>query len=343
MRRFALLIGIVAGLATPEALAQVIDGPKVNWKLATWGRPRAVTAGMEALKKHVEDNTGGKFTITIGYESFGGPKELLDLLKIGSLQASHICSSYYPEKLPAYGALDLPFLPTPDLDAQERVHEAFHKHPYILKELAGWNSMPFASNLLPQYEFMGRGKQPRALDDWKGMRVRALGGLGEAMKRLGGIPTSVDATEVYTSLERGVVDAVSFPGFYAHAAFKVHEVGKWFTDNLSPGTLGCPVALNVDAWKALPDSYKSLVRDAKPIVYAALKAAYKDGDDKALALFLQKGLAVIHYADEDIAAFRRVAAAPVWEDWVKVREAQGIPARELLDLINEAAKAPGKS
>ena len=341
--RALALSTIALALLVPEAVAQTADGQKVNWKLATWGRPRAVTAGMEMLKKHVEEKTCGKFTITIGYESFGGPKELLDLLKVGSLQASHICSSYYPEKLPAYGALDLPFLPIGDLDVQEQVNEAFHKDPYILKELAGWNALPYASNLLPQYEFMGKGKAPKALDDWKGMRVRAIGGLGDAMKKLGSVPTSVDATEVYTSLERGVVDAVSFPGFYAHAAFKVFEVGKWYTENMAPGTLGCPMVLNVEAWQALPDAYKALVTEAKPLVYAALKAAYKEGDDKALVLFRQKGLTALRYSDADLAAFRRAAAEPVWEEWIKQREAQGVPARELLQLLLTAAKSAAKS
>ena len=37
------------------------------------------------------------------------------------------------------------------------------------------------SALLPQYEFMGRGKPPQNLEDWKGLRVRAGGGLGTAI------------------------------------------------------------------------------------------------------------------------------------------------------------------
>ena len=163
------------------------------------------------------------------------------------------------------------------------------------------------------------------------------------MRRLGAVPTSVDATEVYTSLERGVVDAVSFPGFYAHASFKVFEVGKWFTENVALGTLGCPLAINMTAWNALPDGYKAVLAEAKPVAYAALKAAYKEADAKALALFKQKGLTAIRYSEAELAQFRDVAAQPVWEDWVKAREAQGVPARELLNVILEAAKGSGKS
>ena len=37
-----------------------------------------------------------------------------------------------------------------------------------------WNAKLLMSAALPQYEFMGRGKEPRTLADFKGMRVRAL-------------------------------------------------------------------------------------------------------------------------------------------------------------------------
>ena len=341
--RKTLFAAAALSLLAASAQAQTVDGPKVNWKMGSWGKPRAVTAGQEMLKKHVEERTGGNFTITIGYESFGGPKELLDLLKVGGLQATLFCSSYHPDKTPAYTGLDLPFIPVADADAQERVHEAFHKHPYIVKELANWNATVFTSNLLPQYEFMGKGKPPKALDDWKGLRVRAIGGIGDAMKRLGAVPTSMDSTEVYTALERGVVDAVSLPSPYAHAAFKLYEISKWYTDNLSPGTQACPTGINLDALKALPEQYRKLIDEAKPKAYAALKAAYKASEEKDIPLFRKRNLEFVHYSDADLAAFRKVAAQPVWDDWVQAREAQGIPGRELLNVILDAAKESGKS
>ena len=137
MARLLSVLCLVTVLAIGTATALMAqDGPRVNWKLATWGKPRAATVSVEVLKKHVEEGSGGRFTVTIGYESFGGPKELVDLLKVGSVQATQFCSSYHPEKMPAYSALDLPFLPVADADAQQRVHEAFHAHPYVAKELA---------------------------------------------------------------------------------------------------------------------------------------------------------------------------------------------------------------
>ena len=332
----------LALLAPAAAPAQVVDGPKVDWKYGTWGKPRAITAGVEALAKHVSERTSGKFTITIGYGTFGGERELLDILSAGGVQASMICTSYHPDKTPAYTALDLPFLPLPDFDTQWAVHEAFNAHPYIVQEIGKWNAISYAANMLPQYEFVGRGNAPRKLTDFKGMRVRALGGLGDAMRNLGAVPTSVPPTEVYTSMERGTVDAVSFPTTYAHMSYKTYEIGSWYTANLSPGTVACPSVINKNAWAQLPPQYQKLMTDFRPKVKEALVAAYQQADDKNLPLF-KKRLTFITYTPAELAEFRKLGAQPVWDKWVADMAAKGIPAKELLQLVfDTSAKAHKK-
>lgn len=334
------VFGVVAWSTQAFAQTKIVDGPEVKWKLAAWGKPRAATQGVETLRKFMDERTGGKFKIQIGYESFGQPKELLDLLKVGSLEMTNICASYHPEKLPVYSALDLPFLPIPNTDVQEKVHLAFHEHPLVVKELAGWNAKPFLSSILPNNEFVGRGKVPKTTDDFKGMRVRALAGIGEAMRKLGAIPTSVDATEVYTSLERGTVDAAAFPATYAHQSYRTYEVGKWYTENMMLGSVGCPTLIHVDRWAELPQQYKDLLLEARPLAHAAVKKAYAEADEKNLPLFKKK-LQFIKFTPDELAAFRKAGAEPVWEEWVKLRESQGIAGRELLNfLLTQAGAAP---
>jgi TRAP-type C4-dicarboxylate transport system substrate-binding protein len=336
-----LAAGAVALLAMQGAFAQAVDGPKVDWKVATWGKPRAFTSGIEKIRDYVKEKTGGKFNITIGYSTFGGEREILDILSAGGLQGTTICSSYHPDKHPAYTGLDLPFLPLPSFDVQWAVHDAYHKHPYIVKEMEKWNAMLYSSNLLPQYEFIGKGKPPKHLDDFKGMRVRAIGGIGAAMKNLGAVPTSVPATEVYTSIDRGTVDAASFPSTYAHGSYKIHEVGNWFTTNLAPGTQACPTLFNKDAWAKLPKQYQKLIEEVRPQVKEALVKAYKAADDKNLPLF-KKRLEFVTYTEAELDEFRKIGAKPVWDAWIKEMSAKGIPAQQLFDLIMASAKQAAK-
>lgn len=330
---------VVAWSGNAFAQAAIVDGPEVRWKLGAWGKPRAATQNVETVKKFMEERTGGKFKIQIGYESFGNPKELLDSLKVGSLEMTNICASYHPEKLPVYSALDLPFLPIPDTTTQERVHNAFHKNPLVVKEFAGWNAIPYMSALLPNNEFVGRGKAPKTVEDFKGMRVRALAGIGDAMRKLGAVPTSVDATEVYTSLERGTVDAAAFPTTYAHQSYRTYEVGKWYTENMQLGSVGCPTLIHIERYAALPPQYKALLEEARTLGQAAVKKAYAEADEKNIPLFKKK-LQFIKFTPDELAAFRKVGGTPVWEEWVVKREAQGIPGRELLDFLLKQAASP---
>ncbi len=329
----------VAGFAFGASAAEMVDGPKVNWNLSVWGKSRAFTAGIETLRDIADERTGGKFKIKIHYgAALSKSKENLDGIHLGAFQMAMFCSAYHPAKNPTLTGLDLPFLPFPNLTVQAKVHDAYYQHPAVQKDMARWNAYLLMSSLLPQYEFTGVGKPPKTLADWKGKRVRALGGIGKAMTKLGAIPTTVVAAETYTALERGTVEAASFPFTYAHVAYKLTDVGKWYTANLSPGAVNCPVVVNVPAWKSLPDQYRQLLLDAKADAYGALISAYEKADAKNLPMMKEKGLIAVEYSDDELAAFRKAGAKPVWDDWLKEMSAKGLPAQELLDLIMTTAK-----
>ncbi|WP_025900000.1 C4-dicarboxylate TRAP transporter substrate-binding protein [Sneathiella glossodoripedis] len=329
----------VAGFAFGASAAEMVDGPSVKWNLSVWGKQRAFTAGIEEISKYVDERTGGKFKIKIHYgEALSKSRENLDGISLGAFQMAMFCSAYHPDKNPTLSGLDLPFLPFPNLRTQAKVHEAYYAHPAVEKDLARWNAKLLMSSLLPQYEFTGVGKPPLTLDDWKGMRVRALGGIGKAMTKLGAIPTTVTASEVYTSLERGTVDAASFPFTYAHVAYKLTDIGKWHTSNLSPGANNCPVVVNIPAYNELPDQYKTLLEEAKTPAYESLFVAYEKADAKNFPLMKEKGLQSIKYTDAELDEFRKVGAKPVWDDWIKEMAEKDINGQELLDLILTTAK-----
>jgi TRAP-type C4-dicarboxylate transport system substrate-binding protein len=321
--------------------------PEVSWNLSVWGPPRAFTAGIEELSKHVESGSGGKFKIRIHYgDSLSKAVDNLDNIKLGAFAMAQICTGYHPGKNPALSVLDLPGLPLVDPDVHSRVHDVVYKHPAVVEEFKRWGAIPFMSVIQPQSELMGVGNPPMKMEDFKGMRVRALGGTGDALKNLGAVPTSVAAPEVYNALERGVFRAAAFPYTYAFASYKLQEISKWYTNNLGPGANNCPTIVGIQAFEALPASYKELLLSGIPKGYAALKEAQKTTDAKNLADWRKRGLVEINYPPEELKKFSDMAAKPVWDTWVTEMSAKGVPARELLDLVvaeaDKAKKALGK-
>jgi len=323
------------------ALSGTAAAQKVEWKFSTWGKQRAFTKGIEVLAEKVEKGSGGNFTIRIGYaETFSKDRENLDSIKLKAIDASHFCNFYHPGKNPSFMVFSLPFLPLGDWDVSVKARNTLFKNPALVADMDNWDAVAYASTLLPQYEFLGKGAPPTTLAAWKGKRVRAGGGLGDAMEVLGAIKTTTTATEVYTAMERGTMDAASFPFTYAQVAYKIHEVSDWYTANMSPGTAECPIVFSKSSWAKLPAQYQKLLNDAKAEVDRAQVEAYETIDKKNLPM-LQAKLKPVTYSAAQLAEFQRVAGKPVWDKWVEENKGR-FNGQELIDTVFRIAKAGGK-
>ena len=320
-----VLIGFTAGAAE-------VEGPALKWDVSLWGKPRAGTVVADALAAAVADKTGGNWTMTLHYgEALSKARENLDGLAIGAFEAAMICNFYHPRKNPALMSLTLPFLPMSDRQSDRRIREAVYAHPAVVRELGRWNAVVYTSSFLPQYEFLGRGEPPLGLDDWRGLTVRAGGGLGQAMQRLGATPASSTATEVYTGVQQGTMDAAAFPFTYSHVSYRIHEVSDWFTGNLSPGTADCPLVYTRRAYDALPPQYRQLLADVKEDVIREQRQAYVEADNANLPM-LKETLEEVRYTDAQLAEFRARAGKPVIDAWIEDNQKR-FDARGLVEAI----------
>ncbi|MFY0612264.1 MAG: TRAP transporter substrate-binding protein DctP [Hyphomicrobiaceae bacterium] len=330
----ALAMAGSLSVATTVA-AQEVKGPAVSWKLSLWGKRRAFTEGMEYVAKEVAAKTGGKFKIKLFYgEQLSKSKENLDGIKLGAFEAATFCAAYHPGKNAPLNVLDLPFLPIGNFAVQKKVHSAVYNHPAAKAALEKWNAVLYMSNILPLYEYMGKGAAPKSVADFKGKRLRALGGMGAAARLIGATPSTMPASETYTALQRGTVDAIGFPYSYTFAAYKLDEVADWVTTNMKLGTVNCPTVFNKAKYDKLPDQYKKLLADLTEGAYGAIEAAYIEKDKKNEAKWgaANSKVKMIKIPDDQMAEFRKIAGKPVWDKWVADNKDK-LPAQELLDLV----------
>lgn len=327
-----------AALSLP-ALAAKVDGPKVHWNFNMSGQPRAVSAGPEEMSRLVNEATGGAFMIQMHYGSVLGPeKEVLDAISLGAYEATAAIMSYTPGRLPATEALGLPFLPTPTIRHVRAMREAYLTHPVVLADIARWNATLIMPMPLSGNEFMGKGIPVKTLADFKGMRVRALAGAADAMKLLGAVPHNFPTSEIYGAMERGLLDA-SASQINSFAAFKTHEVSKWYTTNLSLSSAPAFVLAGTKAYNALPSQYRKLIADSVTPSLDYWVANMQEEDQKALKLFEQRGLTAVTFADDALDQLRK-QVKPIWDSWVEDVTKKGYPGQELLGfLLASAAKA----
>lgn len=343
--KYLMQVISVAGLAAVPIVASVssavaaqVEGPKVEWNFAMWGKSRALSLSVEELARRVSEATDGNFTIKIHWGgALAPPKEQIDGLKIGAYESTMVVVDYAPGKTPGLTGPSLPFLPVPDEHTSIKVRDAYYQHPSLKRDYQAWKVMYSMAVLVPSYEYMGVGAAPKGVADYQGKRVRAIGGLGDAMRKIGAIPTSFVSSEVYSALERGVLDAVAF-GYYAHQAYGLHNISKWYTKGMDMGRPSGFIGYNTDAWKVLPKPYQDLINSVAPLSVKAQADAYQKIENEAEAEFLKVGLELVEVSEEERAEFVKVGAAPVWSEWVKDVTEKGYPGQELLDLMLSTAK-----
>ncbi|MCU9839702.1 TRAP transporter substrate-binding protein DctP [Ruegeria sp. WL0004] len=329
-----MLSGAVAAALTVSFAA---EAGATEWNVSVWGKRRAFTEHIEKLAELVSEKTGGSFTMNVSYGGLSKPKENLDGISIGAFEMAQFCAGYHADKNRAITVLELPFLGVNTLEEEVAVSNAVYAHPAVAAEMAQWNAKLLMTSPMPQYNLVGTGDPRDTLAEYEGMRVRATGGLGDAFKAVGGVPTSVPATEAYNAMESGVVDTVAFAQ-HAHLSFGTINKADWWTANLNPGTVNCPVVVNVDAYEALSDDERAALDSSIEESIAHYLTNYGELLKKWDDVLAEKGVEKVMISEEVLAEFRDKVAGPISAKWVEDMSAQGLPAQELLDLVHATLK-----
>lgn len=322
----ALLCATMSFSFAAEALAE-------QWNVSVWGKRRAFTEHIEKLAELVSEKTSGEFTLNISYGGLSKNRENLDGISIGAFEMAQFCAGYHRDKNPSITVLELPFLGVSTLDEERKVSQALYKHPAVQKDLARWNATLLMPSPLPQYNILGVGDAPKTLADFEGLTVRATGGIGQAMETVAAVPTSMSATEVRQALSSGVIKAAAFAP-HAHMSFGTVDVGTWWTTNLNPGTVNCPVVVNSDALAQLSNNHRDALLSSVDEALDHYIDNYNGNTMKAWGPLLEeKNITKVSYSDAEIDAFKQAVAAPAAAAWVKNNTAKGLPAQELLDFV----------
>ena len=320
-----LFVFAIAGALATETLAE-------EWNVSVWGKRRAFTEHIHKLGELLDQKTNGEFTLNISYGGLSKNKENLDGISIGAFEMAQFCAGYHADKNRVVTVLELPFLGVENLAQEVAVSAAVYAHPAATEEMAQWNAKLLMTSPMPQYNLVGTGEPRTTLSDFEGMRVRATGGLGKAFAAAGSVPTSVTATEAYQAMESGVVDTVAFAQ-HAHLSFGTINQADWWTANLNPGTVNCPVVVNIDAYESLSDAHREALDGSVQESLDHYVANYGELLAKWDSVLAEKGVTKVEISADVIDAFRAKAADPIRDAWIADMEAQGLPGQELYDLV----------
>ena len=140
-------------------------------------------------------------------------------------------------------------------------------------------------------------KRPvHALDDMKGLKIRATGFCSKIAEALGGSPVSMPQGETYEALQKGVVEATFCP-METLKGWKQGEVIQSVTDSSCIGyTTAFFVVINRDKWASLPAEIQNVFETVGAEWIAKHGQAWNDADAEGLAFITAMNRTVLPLA-----------------------------------------------
>lgn len=329
-----LAAGLVTVMAAPFGISAAAAE---SWDVSLWGKRRAFTEHVERIAELVSEKTGGDFTLNLSYGGLSKNRENLDGISIGAFEMAQFCAGYHRDKNPTITVMELPFLGVDSLEAEIAASMAVYSHPATQKDLARWNATLLMPSPLPQYNIAGKGDAPAGLADLEGISIRATGGIGKALAEVGIQPVSMGAGEVFGAMESGAIKGAAFAP-HAHLAFKVVDEADWWTSNLNPGSVNCPVVVNTEALEDLSDEHRAALLGSVDEALEWYVEKYQVSVDKFNAALSDKDIEVLTFSGDDVAALQ-ATAEPVLSAWLADMEDRGLPGQDLYDLVKATLAA----
>ncbi len=125
-------------------------------------------------------------------------------------------------------------------------------------------------------------KEINSLDDLKGLKMRVPGLGGEVFSTLGVNPILLPAGEIYTALERGVIDATEWVGPALDMMMGFYKVAPYYYSGWhEPGSI-LELSFNHQSWKKLSIEHQEIIHLAAETMNS--KMLYKFQAENAFAM-----------------------------------------------------------
>jgi TRAP-type C4-dicarboxylate transport system substrate-binding protein len=297
--------------------------------LSFWGTlDEPVGKILQEYSAEINQRTKGQIKISIypGGSLTSGPQAYEGVVG-GISPMACVMYPYNPGRFPLIMAWTLP-LPVPSTRGATQIfNESVDK--FKPKELAETKLMYFTSTSAAYP--MSVKKPIRTIEDFKGLKIRTLGNMALYMKDLGATPISMPIGDLYSSLDKGVVDA-TLNNTHVLDAWKFADVIKYMLRWVwkSGGAWG--VHMNLKVWNGLSPDIQKIFEEANK-KYTWKQVEYIDAADKeGLEFGIKKGMQVIESTPE-LTRDLKSMAQPSYDRYVADMKAKGLPGREFLDFL----------
>ncbi len=335
-RRKILKMSGVAVLAAPAIVASSSTSfaakNKVEWRMqALWGGGTTPMKYEKAFCDRVRELTNGMFDIKVFAGGSIVPNaQAFDAVRGGAFQLMKTYDGYTAGKIPAHGFTSSVPFGFPQADQYE---SWFYERGGL--DLARKSYAPAGLTYVAPTVY---GEEPihskiaiRSIADMKGLKGRFVGLASAVMADLGVAVSPLPTSEVYSALDKGLIDFADRGDIKANYEAGLHEVAKYLVlPGVHQPTTATAYVANSAAYKKLPEQHRAALDVAAREVSGALRQNIMVSNAEYVGKFVEAGVEVINLDPQDIADNRAKAIA----SWTTAAKGDGL-AMEILGSQQE--------
>ena len=307
----ALATAFVCFIMIPEAFAKLeikfgtYDPPLELGLEKTNGEFATTNIKGQAFKDYIEKRSRGEIEVKVFPNGqLGNDREALEMLKTGSMDMSGYPGVPITNFAPEYLALTIPYL-FKDLNVAKKV-----LYGPVGQELVELIAKRNGIRILawgfegPYYNFMSTKKPIRVPNDLRGQKIRVAEApnLMEMVKIAGATPTPISFSELYTSLQQGIVDGCVTAEPFVRM-IKLDEVVKYINKaDFYMGTSN--IWVSEVFWNKLTPEQKYLIKDASLQCMVAFEGLTVWGQTVWGEYFKKQGLQVYTPSAEEMKVWK---------------------------------------
>jgi TRAP-type mannitol/chloroaromatic compound transport system substrate-binding protein len=322
-RRFAHLSSLKTGILTSLFALSVFTAPTAataadyNWTFQTSetaGEPGFINK--QKWAENVEKMSGGRIEIEVLPIGAVVPHtDTLDAVGSGILQGHLTDPSYFAGKDPAFammgnlvGAWSDPFELIGFMQSGGG-HELY-------AELVEPYGVHFIGAAATEPEAFVSSVPIRSVEDLKGVKMRAPEGMVyEIFSKAGASPVALPGSEVFTALDKGVVQAADYTVFATNQSQGMNDVAHY---PLYPGFHSLPlidISMTKSIWDELPDDLKAVLNaSVDQFIFDHVYSVRKLDAAAVEEAKANPEIEIVNWSGDERAKFRRIAQQE-WENW----------------------------
>ena len=290
-------IGVVAApMIVREAAAQT-----ASWKMTTaWAGGPLMEIGAKAFAARAEQLTDGRVKIQVfPGGALGNALKVSETVKNGVAECGHTWMGYdwgADTTTVVFGGYAGSF------DTERMLHWIYEAGGYDLQlkfrdQTAGVVSIPLF--IRTAEVFLHSRKPVRTLADLNGLKLRTAGAWLDMAKSMGAAPVTTAGGEIYSALERGVIDATEWGTLWENIDPGFYKVAKYL---IIPGvhqpTAPFELCINKQAWAKLTPKDQKLIEAAAKLTTFESWTRIGQEDAKSLDVYRKAGNEIIELTPE---------------------------------------------